>query len=405
MERLAQTAEMEIARARYVVSEEGRAALASLGTAFNAMDVVQLSAALRRTFGAEEAAAVAEQVTLRGRARARFGAAAEGLVLSAEGLEMMTHPLVAERRARRLAALPVPVLDLTCGLGGDLGAVAAAGARAVGMDRDGAMALFAKANAGVDTVVGDAARPPFELAGAAIVIDPARRGAAGRRFDPASYSPDWDTAMRLLGEAAAGVLKTAPGIPHEQIPDDCELEFVQVGRTLREAAVWRGEGAVAGLRRAVLLPADATLDSTEPEGPAELRNPGAFLFDSESCVTRAGLVRHLGARLGARLMDSQVAYLTADEAAFDPLAATFEVLDVVPFSVARVRERLRANRWRPDEILRRAFPIEPDELRKLLGVKEGEPVTLLATTLAGQRTVFVVRRVRTAMKTAEAGRQ
>jgi hypothetical protein len=200
--------------------------------------------------------------------------------------------------------------------------------------------------------------------------------------------------MRLLGEAFAGVLKTAPGIAHEHVPADCELEFVQVRRTLREAAIWRGTGALAGLRRAVLLPGEARLDSSEPEGTAELRKAGAFVFDPESCVTRAGLARHLGARLGARLMDSQVAYLTADEPAFDALAATFEVLDVVPFSVARVRQRLRENRWRPDEILRRAFPIEPDELRKLLGVKEGEPVTLLATTLAGERMVFVTRRLR-----------
>jgi hypothetical protein len=76
------------------------------------------------------------------------------------------------------------------------------------------------------------------------------------------------------------------------------------------------------------------------------------------------------------------------------MAATFEVLEVMPFSVSRLKQLLRENRWRADEIRRRAFPIEPDELRRLLGRMEGQPVTLLLTTLAGKRTVIIAVRVR-----------
>jgi hypothetical protein len=136
-----------------------------------------------------------------------------------------------------------------------------------------------------------------------------------------------------------------------------------------------------------------SLDSTEPEGAAELRGIGAIVFDPESCVTRATVVRQLAHRLNAWMMDSQVAYVSADAAAFSPFAATFEVLETLPFSLNRLRERLRQNNWRPDEIRRRAFPIEPEELRRLLGRMEGEPVTLLLTTLAGQRTVIIGRRL------------
>jgi hypothetical protein len=117
------------------------------------------------------------------------------------------------------------------------------------------------------------------------------------------------------------------------------------------------------------------------------------LFDPESCVTRAGLVRHLGYRLQARLIDSQLAYLTAGEPAFDALGATFQVLERIPFSIARLKARLRERHWRPDEIRRRAFPVEPDELRRLLGKMEGESVTLLLSTVGGNRVVFVTRRL------------
>ena len=143
----------------------------------------------------------------------------------------------------------------------------------------------------------------------------------------------------------------------------------------------------------MLLPGDATLDSTAPECPPECSPPGAFVFDPESCVTRAGLVRHLGYLLDARLLDRQVAYLTAEKPAFHPMAATFEVLAVLPFSVSRLKVLLRERKWRPDEIRRRAFPIEPDELRRLLGRIDGELITLLLTTIGGKRTVVIARRL------------
>ena len=126
-------------------------------------------------------------------------------------------------------------------------------------------------------------------------------------------------------------------------------------------------------------------------------------------MTRAGVVRQLAAHLGARLLDPNVAYLTADEPAFHPMSAAFEVLDVIPFSIARLKQRLREKGWSPREIRRRAFPVEPDELRRLLGHIDGDPVTVLLTTLDGRRTAFVARRLfppaNLPQETAEVARQ
>lgn len=384
---------MHLARARYLVSPAGREALAALDPALGALEPVRLASELRRTFAPFEASALAEQLTLRWRARDRLGESGRWL-LTSDGLEMMTHPAVATRRAARLATLGLPVADLTAGLGGDLAACVDAGMLAVGVERDGVTALLAAANVpGAGIVRGDAARPPVDVSRHAIVIDPARRTAAGRRFEPAAFSPPWDVALGLLDAAPAGVLKAAPGIEHRHLPPGCESEWVQLGRSLRECAAWTGAGVTPGLRRAVLLPAGVELTSEAPEAPAEPIAPCAIVFDPESCVTRAGLVRHLGHVLGARLMDPQVAYLTAPEPAFHTMAATFEVLEVLPFAAGRLRERLRAARWRPAEVRRRAFPVEPDELLRILGPIEGEPVTLLLTTIAGKRLAIVARRL------------
>jgi len=384
-------------RARWLTSSAGIAALASVEARIATASPTALASALRRQFPAAEASALAEQLTLRTKARERFGTAADSLLFTAEGLEMATHPLVAARRAERLRALGAPVADLTCGIGGDLMACVQAGLAAIGVERDEATALLASHNArssGPALVVrGDACQSPLPLGGMSVVIDPARRGDSGRRFDPAAFIPDWDTCMRLISEGRTGVMKAPPGIEHRHLPPQAETEFVQLGRSMREAATWVGEGAVAGLMRAVLLPSGDQLDSSAPEIDTQTVPPDRYIFDPESCVTRAGVVRQLGLLLGAKLLDRQIAYLTAPESAFHPMAATFEVLDIVPFSIARLRDRLRASHWRADEIRRRGFPVEPDELRRLLGKLEGDPVTILLTTLAGKRLAMIARRV------------
>ncbi|MCC6380997.1 MAG: hypothetical protein IT304_00735 [Dehalococcoidia bacterium] len=381
---------MEVARARFLVSDRARVALSALDPALAALPPHQLADRLRRDWPPAEAAALAEQLSLRGRAFVRFGED-PGLRYTAAGLEMLAHPLLAARRARRLAALGLPVTDLTVGLGGDIRACLAAGLPCRGLERDYATAILAAANLpGAAVARGDASAPPFRLRDGVVLLDPSRRSVVGRRFDVQAFAPPWTVTLARLTEAIAGVLKAPPGVDHDRLPAACEVEFVQLGRSLREAVAWVGHGADPGLRRAVLLPAGAEIDSRAPAASASPGHVGSVVFDPESCVTRAGLVRHLAARLGAHLLDPQVAYLSGPPAV-DPLASAFAVLDVMHFSLARLRGRLRERGWRPSEIRRRAFPLEPDDLRRLLGPQQGDPVTLLCTTLAGQRTVIVAR--------------
>lgn len=394
---------MDLARARYVVSTEGLDALEALDPALAELPPARLADRLRKTHAPFAASALAEQLTLRARARDRFGDD-RGLAYSPDGLEMMTHPLVAARRAARLAALGLPVFDLTCGIGGDLWACLDAGVAAAGIDRDAVVALLAARNCYGMAARGSASAAPFDLSRGAVIVDPARRTAAGRRFDPNAFEPSWDTALGLLVAARAGVLKAPPGIDHAVVPAVAEFEVVQLGRSLREATVWIGGDAQPGLRRAVRLPAGDVLTSADPEAPLETRPPGAYLLDPEPCVTRAGLVRQLAARTSGRQLDPQVAYLAADEPVDDPLAATFRVREVLPFSVPNLRRYLRANGLVADEIRRRAFAVEPDELRRLLGKLEGERVALICTTIGRKRMVFVGERWRKG-ETAQGCRQ
>ena len=154
----------------------------------------------------------------------------------------------------------------------------------------------------VTTVLADAR--DADLTGAqAAFIDPARR-TDRRRLRAGDCEPPLGWCVRLAGRVARVGIKAAPGLPREAIPPGWELEFVAVGRELKEAVAWSPAQATAA-RRATILPAGDTLartpdatgtadatgttDAAGRHGAAvDVRPPGEFLFDPNPAVTRAG---------------------------------------------------------------------------------------------------------------------
>ncbi len=100
----------------------------------------------------ELASAALTQAQLRRRGRDKFGADADLMWFTPEGLEQATRAEVADHRAARFAALAgelgrqPDVADLCCGVGGDLRALSAAGCGVTGYDRDPLTAAVALAN-------------------------------------------------------------------------------------------------------------------------------------------------------------------------------------------------------------------------------------------------------------------
>ena len=174
---------------------------------------------LRATFDPALAAAALTQAGLRRQARAKFGAEAETMYFTRDGLEQATRPAIADHHARRFVAAGVRrVIDLGCGIGSDALAFARAGLEVVAVERDPDTAAVAAANlAGRATVVcADAEQVAGDLLadGSAVYADPARRTERGRVWRLAEVTPPWSFVTRLLdGRRPAGV-KLAPALPH-----------------------------------------------------------------------------------------------------------------------------------------------------------------------------------------------
>ena len=391
---------MDVATIASLRAPEG-ARLLGLIPPYDETTALSVGARLRRDgFDDGLVAAALSQARLRALGRVKFGPDADRMLFTQEGLEQATRPAVAARHAARFAGAGVAsVADLCCGIGGDLHQLAGAVDRVLGVDRDPVTAAVAQAN--VDAL-GVGARVEIrcddvmavDLSGwDGVFIDPSRRRSGGRRtFDPSGYSPPYDVVLGLADRVPATGAKLAPGIPHEVLPADAEAEWVSDGGDVVECAVWFGPLASGVRRRATLLPSGATL-TADGFTPGEVGPVRRYLYEPDGAVIRAGLVAEAAALVDGNLVDPTIAYVTADALLATPFMTAYEITDVMPFGLKRLRTLLRSRGVGRLTVKKRGSAITPESLRQQLRLDGPEEATIVLTRVAGAATVLVVRRV------------
>lgn len=380
---------MEVSTLDRLRTDEGTQLLAAAREWDGAEDtLLALVERLRKGYDAELVSAAVSQVRLRRRAVAKFGADAEAMFFTADGLEQATRSVVAAHRAGRFAGAD-RVLDLCCGIGSDLIALARAGLTIRGVDRDPITAAIAAANAEVPVDCADVTS--YDVSGwPAAFCDPARRAGDRRIFDPSAYSPPLPFVLDLPVPRLC--VKVAPGIPHDAVPERAEAEWISVGGDVCEAALWLGEFVGWVRRRATLLPAGVTLEPTGI-GTPEVRPPGRFLYEPDGAVIRAYLVAEVAALVDGWLLDPTIAYVAADRLLATPFATAYEISDVVPFSVKRLRALLRSRGVGRLTVKKRGSAVEPEQLRRDLRLSGEAEATVVLTRVAGAPTALLCQRV------------
>ncbi|HEY1134506.1 MAG TPA: methyltransferase domain-containing protein [Nocardioides sp.] len=398
---------MDLATFRWLLTHDGRTLLEVAARAYADADgdPVRAAATVRRTEpDPERSAAALTQVGLRVRGVAKFGEDALLMFFTPDGLEQATRRRVADHRAARLAAAqPSSVIDLGCGIGGDLTALARAGLVAAGVDLDPLRVAMAEANLaalGLEGAasVADATTLPLDAFGVA-TIDPARRDGRGRVFDADAWVPSWDFVAGLLTERPA-VAKLAPGLPHDLVPEGVEAEWVSDRGEVKEAVLWSRHLAVAR-RRATVLGAEGLATLTEEDDPYDgavgadrpVRAVGRYLYEPDGAVIRAGLVTAVAGSVEGGLVDEHIAYVTSDAGFRTPFAATYEVLDELPYREKALRAALRERGVGRLTIKKRGVEVVPEQLRKRLALRGDAEATIVLTRVAGEGTALLVRPV------------
>lgn len=358
---------------------------------------------LRRQFPPELAAAALETVRLRQRARAKFSRA-DQMYFTREALEQASGELVARHRAARYQTAGVAVLDICCSIGGDALGLAVAGLAVTGLDLDPLRVALAEANAAVYAVAERAtfhvadARSYTVPANALLFFDPARRsGQASRRrrvWHPADYEPPLSLIDSWIGRAAGFGVKVAPGIDYDALPYECEVELVSVAGEVKEACLWFGDLRQHTRSATLLTPgSDQPVTLHASDGPAvPVTQPCRYLYEPDGAVIRAHLVEPLARQLDAAKIDAEIAFLTSDRLTATPFARAFQIDEVLPFNLKRLRARLRALGVGQVVVKKRGSPIDPQVLEQQLRLdKTTAPhtLTLVLTQVQGQPSVIL----------------
>lgn len=376
-------------------AQEALAALAAVD--LSGTDLLVQSAVLRRRFAAGEAAALLTQARLRRRAVAKFPWA-DRMLFAEEPLEQATAWEVARHRAERLHALAPPgdFLDLGCGIGGDLLALAQQRTTHA-FEIDPARLAIAACNienvgppCAVSFHAADwtaaLAAGNLPAAGAAFA-DPARRTAQGKRvFSLHAMQPPLAALLALQAQVPALAVKVAPGVCDGEIPRGCSVEFVSHEGSCKEAVLWFGPLAGDASRWASVYDGAHwhTLASRGAPPPVGDFDAGDWLYEPDPAVLRAGAFAELCAMLDAHLFDAEIGYVLAHDLRPTLFARAFRILERHPFSLKLLNARLAALGVGAVEIKKRGFPIEPETLRPRLRLSAG----------GGAAVVFLTRRGR-----------
>ncbi|TWT42846.1 class I SAM-dependent methyltransferase [Botrimarina hoheduenensis] len=364
----------------------------------------RLVAKLRGALPPSRVALLLEIAEARSRSRAKF-ARGERLLLTRRGLEQATDQWIAAYKAARFAKFG-PVLDIGCGVGGDLMALARrAGVPPLAIERDQTLAVFAAHNVLVSGGVAELRTRSADRADVAACdawhADPDRR-LAGRRTVQLSQSQpaleELETWIKARGDFA---LKLAPAAETPEAWEaEAELEWISRGGECRQLVVWGGRLAqTPGQRRATCVPSQSLPDVSavgttsgglvptfvgNPRVPLEqVKRVAEWVYEPDPAILAAGLTGALAAKHGLAAF-AQVAYLTGPARVADPLLSAFRVLEILPLQRSRLAQWLKQRDVGRLEIKCRGVPIDPAALRKELKPRGDAALTLLIAPGQGQ---------------------
>jgi len=406
---------MDLAAVTKLVSGEGWGLLQSLPP-YDESTALSLGEGLRQAgFDADLVAAALTQSRLRARGHEKFGEFADGMLFTADGLEQATRLEIAARHAQRFRGAGIQqVFDLGCGIGADAMAMAGLDLKVTAIEADEVTATIAGVNLrhwpGASAFIGTAEGTQLPSGEGArhtgAWLDPARRtpgvtdarGKTRRVFKLDSISPTWSTVQSIARSLPATGAKLSPSFPHAAVPAGTEAQWTSLGGEVLECAIWWGP-LVSRPGRSALVIGSKGRSWTVREGDAggaapvasSLGQIGAWLYEPDRAVIRAGLTLALTSAVDGYELDSGVGYVTSERCVDVGYARRFTVDESMPLNVKALRAWLRDRDVGRVTIKKRGVALDADELRRQLRLSGSVEMTLVLTRVKNQQVCLIVR--------------
>ncbi|MCA9266075.1 MAG: hypothetical protein KDA60_19580 [Planctomycetales bacterium] len=369
----------------------------------------------RQNMSPERASLLIEQAALRRRARHKFRQA-DDMFFTRRSLEQATDEWLGLYKAHQFRRVATGALmDMCCGIGGDLIPLTSGERQVHGCDRDPVMVHLATANLAIhqrrNATVTCGNVEQLDLGNyAGWHVDPDRRPSEQRTTDLRWHEPSTDAINRWRARCPHGLVKLAPAcVGFDPWQEDAELEWVGNRRECKQLLVRFGQLAEhVGRRRATCLEAPVTSSDRDPSAAAPTAESFVglagesvstvaawkrYLWDPHSTILAADLVGSFAAQYAAQRTAPGCVYLTSDQHYAGNLAASFEILAHLPYHEKKLRRTLQQNGWEVTEVKQRGTRHDPARLMKQLRRPRHAPVTLVIARTGAEIRAIITRRV------------
>lgn len=321
------------------------------------VNAVRIARNLRKRTTPSRSAIVMEQAQLRIRGTRKFDRA-ERMFFTRRGLEQATSQRLAAYKAGKFAGIS-GVIDLCCGIGGDLIGLAqrSLAQHTAGVDFDPLTCLFARRNL-AEHLPGGSADPGLALIEAdvesldwgrwqGIHCDPDRR-MNDRTVVESRFSPPLSHIFSRLQPEQNIAIKIAPAtVAAHAWPENLDREWLGDRRECKQQILWLGPRfETAGQRIATMVDGDQVVQLAAAKHEIQItvnisRNIGRYLYEPHPTVLAADLTNVLADRGGLWRIDPEIDYLTSELPMKSPLITRFEVLEAFPLNSRKALDFLK----------------------------------------------------------------
>ena len=131
--------------------------------------------------------------------------------------------------------------------------------------------------------------------------------------------------------------------------------------------------------------------TSDADGPAPTGALRRYLYEPDDAVVRAHLIGDLAQTVDGVLPDASTAYVTSDVLVDTPFAHAYEVHEVLPFSLKRLRTALRERDVGSVTIMKRGSAVDVEQLRRDLRLSGRRSAVVVLALVAGQHHAVIAQ--------------
>ena len=361
---------------------------------------------MRKQTSVTRCALILELSQIRIRARRKF-ANADCMFFTRRGYEQASGQLIAEYKAKNFVHFD-RVVDICCGIGGDLMALATRNSdgETVGVDRDPLMCLFSEQNL-LCTSVKDRAtvvESRFEDLDSrsfdAMHIDPDRR-THGRTVQSNFFDPRIDDILARKRPSSLAI-KMAPASPRpDQLSREAELEWIGTRRECKQQMIWYGPITNhPDCLTATTVEKDGTfqrlsISNDEIDQTIVVASEiGSYIYEPHPSVLAGSLTDAVANQRRLARLAPGIAYLTGERPNSTALLTTFKVIKTLSLNLSNLVAELKRQDAGQVEVKRRGVEkVVADQLleHKFSGSR---PLTVILTRHRKAGVALITKRIR-----------